>query len=180
MDERFIHSPLDATPEDIERLEKALEQPLHPSTRQKIESFIEDYDRGRDRLMEQFLEENPGFTEDDWRTFPKRKIVPIPDPFGDRKTSDSSGAGPDGSTGGRGDSDVTRPGHRRRGARIDTEGLMRGLDEMSGQFRALGGLVSGIGGSFRGAAGNFEETLSDLNAAVAGLEDAVVRPHLRV
>ena len=66
--------------------------------------------------------------------------------------------------------------NRRTGVRIDTEGLVRGLDEMSGGGRALGGLVSGIGGAFRRAAGNAGETRSDLGAAVAGLEDAVVRP----
>lgn len=71
---------------------------------------------------------------------------------------------------------MTHPGHRRTGAGIDTERLARGLDKMSRQVRALGGHAPRIGRSFRGMASDVEETRSDLNAAVAKLEGAVLRP----
>jgi hypothetical protein len=76
MSERIIISPSELTEDEVQALEEFLGKKRESifnrwpeKNLRDIEEFIQDYRNGRDRLEEQFLEENPDMIPDDWRHY---------------------------------------------------------------------------------------------------------------
>ncbi len=54
----WLHDPRQMTPDQAKDLEKMLDGPLHPSTKEDIKQFLDDYKNGTDRLFPD--DPNPG------------------------------------------------------------------------------------------------------------------------